>query len=227
MRNLICIIISSIIFICCNDRSLKKENALNLSKQIFLNVDSSQINGQKVFAYCDKNDFFFVLNSSGDTLFRQEELLSNFKFVDFDLDGHNDIFINWFSGAPDTKTLLLYDTIRNNFRLITNFEDYPAPKRLLNTNLYYSYSKSGCGDLNWTSELFKIEKFAVKKLGYIYAYGCDKNKDFSGINIHKVSIDNKEVLVDKRPIEILENYKDYKWGFIEKYWTNNYKKFLN
>lgn len=215
-----------ILFSCRNKNDNENKNHYQLINQ-FRHTDSTIIDNRKVFAFCDTNYFFFVLNSDNDTLFRQRDLHPDFEFVDYNLDGYNDILINWTSGVPDTKSLILFDTINKDFKQVENFENNPAPKRLMQTDIFYSYGRSGCGDLNWTSELFKIEKFAVKKLGYIYAYGCDKNQDYSGIDIHKVSIDNKEFLIDKRPIEILENYKDYKWGFIEKYWTNNYKKFLN
>lgn len=225
MRQLLSILVSCATFISCDESGFKKEKFLRLTKQKFLHVDSTLINGQKVFAYCDTSDFFFVLNNVGDTLFSQSQLLSKFEFVDFNLDGRNDIYINWLSGAPDTKTLLLYDTSQKNFRLIEDFENYPAPKRILNTNLFYSYSKSGCADLNWTSSLFQIENFIIKNLGYIYTYGCDKNHDYSGVNIYKFSRNNKEILLEKRDISILDNYKDYKWGFIDKYWKDNYHLF--
>lgn len=215
-----------ILFSCANKKENKSSENFHL-KNKFLGIDSTSIDNQKYFAFCDTNYFFFVLNNKKDTLFRQQELHPDFEFIDFNFDGCNDILINWTSGVPDTKSLILFDKISYDFKQVENFENYPAPNRLSQTDIFYSYVRSGCGDLNWTSELFKVENFAVKKLGYIYAYGCDKNQGYSGININKVTQDEKQVLLEKKPIEILENYKDYKWGFIEKYWTSNYKKFLN
>jgi hypothetical protein len=33
-------------------------------------------------------------------------------------------------------------------------------------------------------------------------------------------------LVKTLPLNTIEKYKDYKWGFIKQFWTKNYSSFL-
>ncbi len=40
-------------------------------------------------------------------------------------------------------------------------------------------------------------------------------------------LNGKEIQVQKLSINIIEKYRDYKWGFIAQYWKKNYQNFDN
>ena len=149
---------------------------------------------------------------------------ANFDFVDFNHDGYKDLLIDYLTNVPDIQTLALYDKKTETFKLVKNFEKFPASIRLPNSNLYYSFHRSGCADYNWDSDLFKIVNFRAVKIGNISGLGCDQDKT-QGVFIYQI-IGNKEVLLKKYPISIIERYKNWKWGFIRYYWIHNYSKFL-
>jgi len=56
------------------------------------------------------------------------------------------------------------------------------------------------------------------------ANGCD-NKE-QGITVYKVVTLDKIVPVDSLSIDIINNYEEYKWGFIADYWKANFTKFV-
>ncbi|NVM62679.1 hypothetical protein FHW88_000955 [Mucilaginibacter sp. SG538B] len=152
-----------------------------------------------------------------------EEGFSSFKFVDFNGDGYKDLFIEHMSNVAGRCDLLLYDKLKKKFVLIKDFPDYPVPERLKNTNLYYSYHRSGCADSNWDSDLFKIINNKIIKIGNISGLDCGDKE--IGVFITKVR-GAKEQLIKKYPISEIGKYKNYKWGFIEQYWKRNYRKFI-
>ena len=153
-----------------------------------------------------------------------EEGFSSFKFVDFNGDGYKDLFIEHLSNVPGRCDLLLYDKLKKKFVLIKDFPDYPVPQRFKNTNLYYSYHRSGCADSNWDSDLFKIVNNKIITIGNISGLGCE-NDGKLGIFISKINGKEKRQL-KQYPIDKIERYKYYKWGFVDWYWKNNYRKFI-
>jgi hypothetical protein len=112
------------------------------------------------------------------------------------------------------------------FREVENFRDFPAPVQIQGTKFYYSYHKSGCADMNWDSDLFYIENFKAIRIGNIAGRQCgNRDGEKEAVYIYKVRGGN-EKLFKKFPIDIIANFKDYKWGFIREYGAKNYKKFM-
>lgn len=155
--------------------------------------------------------------------------LANIEFPDFNKDQNPDIMVSYFGNNP-TYYLFLFDPKNQRFRNIEGYLNYPDAIQLKNNpDLYYSYHRAGCADMNWISDLFKIVDFKTVQLGYIYGQGCDfeVTENPQIIEIYKV-IDNNESngkLIEKLPyLKFIPNFSD-KWIFIEKYWNENCKKF--
>lgn len=152
------------------------------------------------------------------------EGFSSFKFIDFNGDGYKDLFIEHMSNVPGRCDLLLYNSRIKKFALVKDFPDYPDPQKLKGTHLYYSYHRSGCADSNWDSDLFKIVNNKIITIGNISGLGCE-NDGKLGIFISKTR--GKKILQIKQyPINKIEHYKYYKWGFIDWYWKRNYGRFI-
>jgi hypothetical protein len=155
--------------------------------------------------------------------------LAYIEFPDFNNDGNNDILVDYF-GNNSTYFLYLFDPITNVFRSIKDYSNYPEAIQLKsNPKYYYSYHRAGCADMNWVSDLFKIENFKIFQLGHIYGQGCDYEVKLNPqvVEIFKVKAidEEKGQLVEKLPyIECITEFCD-KWEFIKKYWNTNYKKF--
>ena len=152
------------------------------------------------------------------------EEFAKLEFSDFNGDGYKDLLIRYRSNVPDISDLILFNKNTRRFVKVKDFEDYPDPKRIPNTSLYYSYHRSGCSDNNWDSDLFKIIDFHVVKLGNISANACDDEAP-KGIFIYKINR-SSEKLIKKLSIQAPDGYNDTKWGFIAHYWKSNYKKFI-
>jgi hypothetical protein len=190
-----------------------------------LHVDSARILGETYIAIFKTNDTLYVLSSRADTILKASDLHPNFEFDDFNSDGLKDIRIHYLSNVPAIQDLLLFDKSKRNFKLVKSFSDFPDPNPIKGTKYYYSYHRSGCADMNWDSDLFYIEDYRAIKIGNIAGYECKNRDTKDGIYIHKIKGD-KEILFQKLPISTIQNYNDYKWGFIKAYWTKNYKRFL-
>ncbi|WP_121809661.1 XAC2610-related protein [Mucilaginibacter kameinonensis] len=157
------------------------------------------------------------------SLIRQSDYgLSSFKFIDFNDDGYQDLLIEYMSNVPGVCELALYDKRAKKFVLVDNFSEYPDPQKLRGTFLYYSYRRSGCADSDWDSDLFKIINNKVVKIGNISGRGCDEEP---GIFISKTE-GREKIIIKKYPIDVIEKYKNYKWGFIKQYWERNCQKFI-
>lgn len=148
--------------------------------------------------------------------------LSSFKFIDFNGDNYNDLLIEYMSNVPGVCELALYDRQTKKFVLVDNFSEYPDPQKLKGTALYYSYHRSGCADSDWDSDLFKIINNKVVKIGNISGRGCNERAEI----IISKTVNSKKLPIKIYPIGVVENYKNYKWGFIEQYWKRNYRKFM-
>lgn len=188
-------------------------------------IHTAKVAGKKYIGFIN-DQTYYLLNANGDTLLKKNDYYIDAEFKDFNKDGHQDIILHYASNAPMVLDLFLYVPTTGKFRELINFRDFPAPEQIKGTKFYYSYHKSGCADMNWDSDLFYIENFRAVRIGNIAGRQCD-NKDGvkDAVYIHKVHND-KEKLFKKLPIDTILKYKDYKWGFIQKYWTKNYRLFI-
>lgn len=125
------------------------------------------------------------------------------------------------SNIGGMSELIMFDSKKNQFENVKNFDNFFQPTKITNTNYWYTYHKSGCADINWGSELFKIENFEAIEVGDIKGIGCDGEEE-NGIFIYKVKENKKEcVYTEKREA----GYYSDKWDFIANYWTKNYNRF--
>ena len=147
------------------------------------------------------------------------------KFKDFNKDGYKDIYLDKGGNTPEWFDLFLYEPKTRSFRQIKGFEHFPAPENIGGTKFYYSYHKSGCADMNWDSDLFYIKNYTAIKIGNISGRECQDNGIKDGLYISKLS-GEKKLPYKTLPIDTVHKFKDEKWGFIKKYWTENYKLFL-
>jgi hypothetical protein len=186
------------------------------------NVKQTIINGKRYSGQLDQWGFY-VIKSKHDTILSLPQVdYMDFKFYDFNSDGYKDIYLEWGGNIPDRYTLYAYNPSSGKFKEIKNFSDFPLPLKIQGTNYYYSYARGGCADEAWNSYLFYIKNYVVIKLGLIHGDGCGIT---DGIYIYKDK-SGKENLIKTLPLNTIEKYKDYKWGFIKEYWSKNYKKFL-
>jgi hypothetical protein len=78
--------------------------------------------------------------------------------------------------------------------------------------------------MNWMSNLFYIEDFTAIRIGNIAGYECENQGIKDGIYIYQTRGEEKK-LIEQKPIQTIERFKSYKWGFIRDYWTKNYRQF--
>lgn len=208
-------------------RKEQKENIPTRIKQdTILNSVGAYVNKHLFTAYCKTGYNTFVMNDKGDTVYQDSTYSSEIKFIDFNNDGYQDILIDYLTNVPGIQDLLLYDKQENTFQKIANFQDFPNSIRIRNSNYYYSYHRSGCADMNWDSDLFYIKNYTAVKIGNINGNQCHDINIKDGIYINKIH-KGKEIQVQKLSINIIEKYRDYKWGFIAQYWKKNYQTFGN
>jgi hypothetical protein len=142
--------------------------------------------------------------------------------TDFNTDGYTDILL--------PPYLYLYEKQKNSFVFVEGLKDYPEPVQLTsNPSYYYSYEAAGCNQMNWKSDLFKIEAYKTVKIGHLYAKGCTdnvlENPQMIGVyNVSKVN-DQSEELVEKLPYLKHISGDTTRQEFLEKYWNSNYRKF--
>lgn len=168
----------------------------------------------------------YVIKNTHDTIFKETDAAPDFDFNDFDRDGYKDIRLYYMTNVPGIQGLLLYNPKSKSFKEVANFSEFPSPTQIGNTHYYYSYHRSGCADMNWTSNLFYIENYQCKKLATINGYECENSGIKDGIYITKISGTKNSVIMEL-PINTIKKYKAHKWGFIAKCWQNNYKLFIN
>lgn len=217
-------VIFLLIFCCKNKYSSKEISGEIAADDLYSQYENIEINGLSYVVSIDSEGVFSVENHLGKEIFRDEAFTHKFKFVDFDSDGYQDIILEYVTNVPGIQELLLYSPEKKLFIKVDNYSHYPASKRIKDTRFLFSYSRAGCADSNWESNLFVIKDFKTIQLGKIVGVGC---KDAimereTGIYIYTFSEKGKEL---KKYIEREEGYWDGKWDFIEKYWKENYKNF--
>jgi hypothetical protein len=188
-----------------------------------ISVDTATIENEFYKAIYRKDNYFIILNSMDSVVFKKEKSYMLFEFIDFDNDGNKDLIFSYF-GSIERNDLLLFETESKSFRMVENFIEFPAAKQIEKTKFYYSYHKSGCADGNWDSDLFIIENFRAIKIGNIAGRQCENIGEKDGIYIYKIKMES-EILFESLDIGIIDNYENYKWGFIKDYWSKNYLKF--
>jgi hypothetical protein len=180
--------------------------------------------GKKYHGFLTSNGFQ-LLTSKNKIFLKHSGDYFTWKFKDFNGDGHKDIFLDKGGNAPERFDLLLYVPTTKSFRQVKDFENFPAPENLIGTKYFYSYHKSGCADMDWDSDLFYIKAFKVIRLANISGRECENSGIKDGLYINKLKAD-KIILFKTLPIDTVHKFKDDKWGFIKKYWAENYKLFL-
>ena len=180
------------------------------------------VQGRQYKGYLDKSHFV-LLNSQGDTVLHPEgDYYMSFAFPDFNQDGYKDILLEVSDNTPGRYELFLYSPKSRKFKEVKGFYDFAAPEPIKGTKFFYSYNKAGCADGTWESYLFYIENYKPVRLGYINGEGCGI-KD--GIYIYQQR-ESKKKLIKTLPLNTIEKYKDYKWGFLKSYWTKYYQRFV-
>jgi len=180
------------------------------------------VQGYQYKGYLERGRFV-LLNSRGDTVLHPDgDYYMNFAFLDFNQDGNKDVLLEVSDNTPGRYELFLYSPKSRKFKEVKGFYDFASPYPIKGTRYYYSYNRAGCADNTWESYLFYIDNYKPVKLGYINGEGCGI-KD--GIYIYRQS-GNKKTIIETLPLNTIEKYKDYKWGFLKNYWTRNHRKFL-
>ncbi|WP_256537576.1 XAC2610-related protein [Mucilaginibacter aquariorum] len=190
-----------------------------------LDITRDVVDGQHFTIQRTMQVGLYVFNSKNDTIFRDSSYISNAKFKDFNNDGYKDIWIVHSENVPGIRGLLLYNKASKTYQEVIGFEAFPAPEAIANTKYYYSYHRSGCADMNWTSDLFYIDNYKPVKIGTIEGYECADTDIKDGVYIYKKR-GKKETEIRRLSINIINNYEENKWGFIQSYWHKNYKLFL-
>ena len=170
-------------------------------------------------------DGFRLLNSKNQIYLKHSGDYFTWEFKDFNKDGYRDIYLDKGGNTPERFDLLLFLPKTKSFRQVKYFENFPAPENISRTKYFYSYHKSGCADMNWDSDLFYINDFKAVRLANISGSECENSGIKDGLYINKLNGD-KKILFKTLPIDAVHKFKDDKWGFIKKYWTENYKLFL-
>jgi len=199
----------------------------DLKKTYPLHIDTLKINSQEFIVIQndprdERNMNLSILNNKKDTVYIHDGFASNgFEFEDFDNNGILDIRLYQITNVGGISELIFYDKENKIFKAVKEFDNFPDPSKINKTNYWYSYHGSGCADINWGSELFKIENFKAIKIGEIEGFGCEDEKE-NGIFIYKINGDSKKrIYSEKRK----SGYYNDKWDFIQKYWNENYRKF--
>jgi len=170
-------------------------------------------------------DGFQLLNSKDEIYLRYSGEYFTWEFKDFNKDGYNDIYLEKSGDTPERFDLLLYVPAIKSFKSVKDFENFPSPENISGTKYFYSYHKSGCADMNWDSDLFYIKDFRATRLASVSGRECGDGGIKDGLYIYRVKREKKN-LIKKLPIDTIHKFPDDKWGFIKKYWTENYKLFL-
>jgi hypothetical protein len=186
-----------------------------------------QNNEFKVLACRAKSGSFAQLIKSGKDTLTIDGVSGNIEILKYDNDEFPDITFSYL-GNNYTADLFLYDRKSQTYKQVDGFTEVSDSKKLdTNPNYYFSYHRAGCADMNWMSDLFYIDNFKIYQIGEIYGKGCDSEESKRVIEISKIVTLDKIFIIETLPIEAIEPYKDYKWGFIKDYWNKNLEKFKN
>ena len=238
MKNITLSIFLFVLILSCTDENTKDYNNVEIDKKTEIKkrsdsiqtdentydpisfIDSLQINKKTFIAFQSQSSI--IVTNEIDTSFCFIQNNNGAEFKDFNRDGFLDIIVHYITNVPGIYDLALFDQKTEKFKLVQNFDAFPSPEKIKNSNYYYSYHRSGCADANWDSDLFKIENYKAIRLGNIQGLGCE-SEEKNGIFIHLVK---KEELIQIEKYKREPNYYNDKWDFIKNYWTKNYRKFI-
>jgi hypothetical protein len=157
-------------------------------------------------------------------LISEKHVTAGADLVFFNDDQYPDILTIKMGNNP-VYGLYLYDPIKRRYELVEGIDRFGDPKRLpASSDLYFSYRRAGCADNNWQSQLFKIVDYKSQIIGYMFGTGCEWSEEELGIRMYKIH-GEREIPIDSLPIDTIVNTEGFKWGLIEKYWTENSEKF--
>ena len=184
------------------------------------------INNGHTFIICQSRDTNIAILRDNDTIYEHTEWTNGFDVKDLNEDGYNDIIFNYMSNNV-VEEIYLFDKTENNFKLVEHSDSYPESIKLKGAEYYCTYSRRGCSDLNWDSDLYFIKDFKIHKIGNITGVGCppydEEEVIKNGIYIYKVKQDSIQNLLQYIPRE--SGFYNDKWDFIAEYWNKNYKTF--
>lgn len=168
------------------------------------------------------NDELLILNQRDSILLTASaQGVLDTEFIDFDEDGFLDIKLNLVTNVPSISNLALFNPATRSFEWVKDFDFFPAAQKIKNTSFYYSYSPSGCADLDWESELFLMKNYTITTLGKMVVTGCEDNA-FIGVKIYKCNPDYDSLV---KTVYGEPGYNEGKFEFIETYWQSNYQLF--
>jgi hypothetical protein len=238
MRIFFLVIFSILVIICSNQLA---NNNNNVKADIILNstsdndsvrasrllLDTLTIEGSDFIVFQsypgrDTSCNLTIINSKKDTVYIHRNYATNgFELEDFDKDGLLEIRMYHLSNIGGISELIMFNKTSKIFQEITNFIDFADPKKIDNTEYWYSYQRAGCADANWESKLFKIFDFKAIEIGEIDGIFCvhEPNK---GIFVYRTSGKQKAQIYSENKWP--ENYQDVR-VYIADYWTHNYMKF--
>jgi hypothetical protein len=185
-----------------------------------------QVNFKVIAGRTDSGGYAHIIRDYNDTT-TIDGVTGNIKILRFDNDEWPDITFSYL-GNVYVADLYLFDAIRSNFRKVDGFTKVSNSKKLTsNSNYFFSYQRAGCADMNWISYLFYIDNYRVTQIGEIHGKGCESEDFNREIEISKIVTLDKIFPIETLPIDTIETYEDYKWGFIKDYWNKNFEKFKN
>lgn len=165
------------------------------------------------------NNETLMIYKNGTVLIKRNDYFPlDLKITDFNGDGFPDLL--FILGSGTIYNLFLYDKLTHSFMELENFDNFPEAKRVRKTQYYYSYSHSGCADVNWDSYLFYIKGYKAIPIGNIHAINC-KDEVSKGIFIYKYQNGKSVYLHTVKPP------KYDKWQFIEHYWSRHFNDFVH
>ena len=225
MRLLSCLLILATLFSCKQSVKEKQAATVVFKDTIPAIYDSVfKVSNMVLSAQIlkERETLYSLKTLDGKIIIEPADHYAGLEILDINKDGYNDIRIFEVSNTPNQCQNYFFIPKDKSFRKIkgSNLDI----KLLPNTNLYYSYNRAGCADMNWESHLSKIEDFEEINIGMIQAHDCDDKND--GISFYKIITYDKVIKIDQRPDPNFEiEGKNNKSDYIEKYWLKNYKKY--
>lgn len=204
---------------------LRAESSFYGSDSTSVAIKTFDMDGDHFYViYRSDEKLMYVISDKRDIILKQEGMNPRFSFADFNADGYNDIIIDYNLALDSVKAALLYDAKNKNFREVKGLKDFPMARKVPGEDLYYSYRTSGCAGFEWVSQLFYIRKNKARSIATMTANQCPGSSTAHGIFIRKDRTRRIEPH-DSQPLEVIDNYPQGKWGFLEDYWQKNGKRF--
>jgi hypothetical protein len=186
--------------------------------------DSLIVNDKKIKIQLTDKNVFYIL-SENDTIKEDDYYPSDITFFDFNEDGLIDIKISFLSNTPGFCDIYMYNKSIDFYHKVNGLNNIFEPQKLNGTEYYYSYSRNGCADENWISELFKIKDNNVIKIAQIQAIACESDNKKVGIYVF-IYHDENLILYQMLKFSEIIPFENNKFKFIENYWLKNADKIM-